>query len=116
MKLSKPEKSWENHCAEKENLKAKNESEENKLNLLTPLGASWCYTESMPLVVLILNAVADVLLNLAAGWFGIVLIVPFTFQAIGKRPKPIILLLNAFFGIVALSVAVLIQYFMSIQT
>lgn len=61
----------------------------------------------MTLAVLVLNAIADVLLNLAAGWFAIVFVVPFTFQQVGKQQNPVILLFNTFFGIVAVAMAVL---------
>lgn len=67
----------------------------------------------MPLVPLILDSIANVLLNLAAGWFAIVFVVPFTFQQIGKRQDPVILLFNTLFGILAIAMAVLIRYFIT---
>lgn len=67
----------------------------------------------MPLAILIVDIVADLLVNLAAGWFGVVLVIPFTFPALSlpeRKQNAIVLLSNIAFGMMAVVTATLIRY------
>lgn len=56
---------------------------------------------------IILTSFADLFVNLSAGWFGAAMIVPLFANRPKFKPKPLIV--NIFFGIFALSVAIFLR-------
>jgi hypothetical protein len=54
-----------------------------------------------------LGSIADLLINLSAGWFGVAIILPISVRR--QSTKPIALLINVQFGIFALIASVFLR-------
>lgn len=59
--------------------------------------------------LLALNALADLLIDLSAGWFGVVFVVPIASKRPGKV-KLFVLTTNLIFGILALIISIVLRY------